>query len=63
MINKESRILVTGASRGLGKSLVEILVKKSLNITVVARGFYDLKLKKKLLLLNATSLKKMTSQI
>ena len=58
MINKESRILVTGASRGLGKSLVEILVKKSLNITVVARGFYDLKLKKKITFIKCNILKK-----
>ena len=42
MINKNSKILVTGASRGLGKSLVEKMIKENLNVTVVARSFYEL---------------------
>jgi short-subunit dehydrogenase len=58
MIKKNSRILVTGASRGLGKSLVEIMVKKNLDVTVVARGFYDQQLEKKITFIKCNILKK-----
>ena len=58
MINKNSKILVTGASRGLGKSLVEKMIKENLNVTVVARGFYDLQLKKKITFIKCNILEK-----